>query len=381
MKKEKLSILIYSLASGGAEKVISILANNLTHKYDITLVLMRDKIDFDIPKNINIVFLEKSNPKESGILKLIKLPYLGWKYKKILIKYKSNISLSFMNRANYINIIAKLYGAYSKTIISERAMPSLQHKHGIQGKINRILIKHLYIYADTIIANSKGNRNDLKKHFNIKKCITIANPVDIEKIEQSAMQKIDIEYSDKFKFITIGRLDKGKNHQLIIEAMINIDAILYIIGEGELHLSLTNQIKQLKLEHKVFLLGKQTNPYKYLSKADCFVFSSNYEGFPNVILEALSCGIPIISTDCESGPREILSISQNEKTTKITDIEVVKYGILTPTNNKTSFIKAMLLIKQDDILRENFRSIAKQRAKSFDKKIILKQFIDILSSN
>jgi N-acetylgalactosamine-N,N'-diacetylbacillosaminyl-diphospho-undecaprenol 4-alpha-N-acetylgalactosaminyltransferase len=121
LSKQKLSILIYSLSGGGAERVVSILTDTLNQYYDITLILMNDTIFYEIPQNIKIIYLEKSNPKESGLLKLFKLPYLAYKYAFICKKNNIQISLSFMNRANYINIISKFFINKSNILISERA--------------------------------------------------------------------------------------------------------------------------------------------------------------------------------------------------------------------------------------------------------------------
>jgi len=301
--KQKLSILIYSLAGGGAERVVSILLNELKNRYNITLFLMNDTIFYDIPKDIKIIYLENSLPFESGIKKLLKLPFLGWRYKKL---NDADISLSFMNRPNYINVLAKIFGMKSKVIISERIAPSKEYQtDNIKDKISRFLIKFLYPKANIIIPNAEGIKIDLIDNFLIDRNIikVVNNPVNINKIIK--MKKENIEFrDDDFSFITIGRLQKQKNHSLLIKAMQTIDAKLYIIGDGELKEELQNQIKELGLIDRVFLLGRQENPYKYLSKADCFIFSSNYEGFPNVILEALACELPIISTDCASGPRE-----------------------------------------------------------------------------
>lgn len=371
--KKKLSILIYSLASGGAERVVSILLNALKEKYEITLFLMNDIVFYDIPEDIKIVYLEKSNPKESGIKKLLKLPFLAWKLKKY---NKNNISISFMNRANYINILAKIFGMKSRIIISERAMPSFQHANGIQGKINRFLIKNLYLKADLIIANSKGNTCDLIENFNCKKVETINNPIDLEKIKELSSQKVEFR-DDSFTFITIGRLDKGKNHKLMIDAMQNIEAKLYIIGDGELKDELENHIKSLSLENKVTLLGKQINPYKFLKQADCFLFSSNYEGFPNVLLEALACNLPIISTDCKSGPREILS-PNSDLNFKLDKMEFSKYGILVPIKNVEKLQETMNLVIHDESLRKKYQEKAKQRANDFKIDKIIKQYEEIL---
>jgi len=184
-------------------------------------------------------------------------------------------------------------------------MPSLQYGKGISGFINRTLIKLLYPKADLLFANSKGNAIDLENNFKIKNIQVIYNPFDIDKIKEKSKESVNLKSG--FNFVTIGRLDEGKNHQLLIKAMREIEGNLYIIGDGVLRGYLEQLIYTLNLTDRVFLVGKQKNPYKYLSKADTFLFSSNREGFPNVLVEALACEIPIISTDCKSGPREILA--------------------------------------------------------------------------
>ena len=377
--KKNLSILIYSLASGGAERVVSILLNELKENYNITLILMNKTIFYNIPTGVCIEYLENSLVDESGMKKFFKLPFLGWKYKNICKKKSISVSLSFMNRPNYINIFSKIIGNKSKIIISERAMPSLQHQNGLQGFINRFLIKLLYSKSDIATANSLGNSLDLIDNFHIDKITTINNPFDIKEIEKLSNDDIKL-LSNDFKFISVGRLDSGKNHKLMINAIKNIAAKLYIIGDGELRGELETQIEELKLDKKVFLLGKQINPYKYLAKADCFVFSSNHEGFPNVLLEALACGLPIISTDCKSGPREILSPKSDMKSHLIDKIELSEYGILTPVNDKIYLVEAMKLMQADKRLRDNYIQKAKSRASNFNKDTIIKGWIKVIEN-
>jgi N-acetylgalactosamine-N,N'-diacetylbacillosaminyl-diphospho-undecaprenol 4-alpha-N-acetylgalactosaminyltransferase len=377
VQNKKLSILIYSLAFGGAERVVSILLKELQHKFNITLVLMNDIILYDIPKNLKIIYLEKSQPSEIGILKLLKLPLLGLRYTKLCKENNIDISLSFMNRPNYINNISKILGNKSKIIINERAMPSLQHKSGVKGFINRVLIKKLYSKSNIIMANSIGNSLDLVNNFNAGNVITINNPFDIKNINKLSKEYAEVD-KNNFTFITIGRLDNGKNHQLIISAMKGIDAKLYIIGNGELREKLEKQIKDLRLINKVFLLGHQKNPYKYLSKVDCFVFSSNNEGFPNVLVEALACGLPVISTDCQSGPREILAPMSEMGFKLSNDIELSEYGILFPTNNKNYLEQAMKIIINNSILRDNYINKSIQRANDFNLENIIKKYKDVI---
>ncbi|ROR39166.1 glycosyltransferase [Caminibacter pacificus] len=363
----KISILIYSMASGGAERVVSLLLKHLNQKYEIELVLMNDTIFYEIPENVKITFLEKSNPTEPGLIKLLKLPFLAYKYSKI----KSDISLSFMNRPNYINVLSKFFGKKSKIIISERAMPSKQHSLGLQGKINRFLIKTFYKKADLVIANSKGNSYDLQKNFCVKKIKTIYNPIEPKECQKTK--------NEKFMFVTIGRLDEGKNHALLIKALkeSNLNANLLIIGDGPLRKELEDLSKSLNLKEKVKFLGIQKDVYRFLSKADCFVFSSNYEGFPNVLLEALNCSLPVISTDCKSGPREILA-PETYFLKETESVELAKYGILVKPKSVENFAKAMKLMYQDKELRYNYAINSKKAIENFKIEKIIKEWERIL---
>lgn len=369
------------MASGGAERVVSLLLKHLHVKYDITLVLMRKKIEYEIPKDIKIHYLENSRPFENGLIKLLKLPLLALKYKKFCKKNRIDISFALMNRPCYIAIISKIFGNNCLHIISERSTPSSIYKEeNFKSSINKFLIKKLYPKADKIVANSSGNRDDLIYNFQIKKdkISIIYNPCDLKYIREKSDEKVKFRDKD-FTFITIGRLDDGKNHKLLIDAIKNIKAKLFIIGAGALKDKLILHVKQNSLEEKVIFLGSKDNPYKYLKQADCFVFSSNYEGFPNVLLEALACKLPIISTDCKSGPREILAPDTDMKKELKSSLEIVKYGILVPINDKISMQNAMNKMISDKHLKDKYKTIASKRAEDFDINILIKEFDEIFT--
>jgi N-acetylgalactosamine-N,N'-diacetylbacillosaminyl-diphospho-undecaprenol 4-alpha-N-acetylgalactosaminyltransferase len=371
--KKKLSILIYSLAGGGAERVVSVLLDGLKDQYEITLVLMRDKIDYEIPKEIKIHFIENSNPDEKGIFKLLKLPYLGWEYKNFCRKNNIDISLAFTNRPVYIVMFAKIFGLKIKSIISERTTPSkIYASHSLQSSINKFLIKWLYPKSDKIIANSQGNKRDLIQNFGINKnaIVTIHNPFDIEKIEQQSQEYIDDFNFDRFTFVSVGRVDAGKNYELLIEAFKELNfenTQLLILGEGALKKELESLVKEYKLDERVYFMGFRENPYRYMAKSDCFVFSSNYEGFPNVLVEALVCNLAVISTDCRSGPREILAPGTDAGFQLEEGIEESEYGVLTPVNDVQSMKKAMKLMYEDEKVRQKYIGLNKKRIGEFNK--------------
>jgi glycosyltransferase involved in cell wall biosynthesis len=372
----KIVIIINSLSNGGAERVVATLLNELSTKYECHLILAHNEIFYNLDKKINIIKLN-TNIKTNGIVKLLILPVLAYRLSKIIKNNNFDTVISFLSRSNYINILSNIFSKHN-IIISERAMPSLQYKNGLSGNINKLLIKLLYKKANICIANSQGNKLDLERNFNLNNVIHIPNLFDLQNIVEKSKNTINIDTND-FLFITVGRLDKGKNHKLIIRVMNDIitngfKATLWIIGDGELRIELENYIISLNLQNNIFLLGKQINPFAYLSRANCFVFSSNHEGFPNVLIEALACGLPVISTDCKSGPREILSPNTNFNIQLKSNIEIGKYGILVPINDKDNLFEAMSLIIQDKNLGNQYKQKALGRANDFSINKIIKRY-------
>lgn len=377
---KKIAILIYSLSGGGAEKVVSILLKSLEEHFDVTLVLMNQSIVYPMPDNQKVFYLENSNPMENALYKFAKLPILAFKYKRFCIKNDIQLTLSFTNRPNYIALFSKIFGNKSNLIICERSTPSKVYADNtFASLVNKWLIKLLYPHADKIITNSLGGKNDLINEFGIQNDLitTINNPVDMDQIQEKKQQPFVIK-KEIFTFITIGRLNEGKNHEMIINAFANLpdfNTQLLILGEGHLYDYLQNLITKLGLGNRVFLFGFVQNPYQYLTQADCFVFGSHYEGFPNVLIEALACGLPIISTDCKSGPREILAPGTSLEVELKNKIEIAEYGILYPVDDQTQLTLAMQQLLNNATLMTNYRQKATIRAQDFSKEKITLQFI------
>lgn len=378
---KKIVIFINSLDGGGAERVISTLLNNLVEKYECHLILMENKISYELDSRINIISLdEKSN--QNGIVKLLRLPIISYKLSKVIKKHNFSQITSFLYRANYVNILAK-YLSKHKCIISERIAPSSMYEDkSISSTISKFLIRNLYNKADKIIPVSKAIENDLIENFGIYiKQEVIYNPYDIEKIEQLSKENVSYIIDRKKSIITVGSLGKRKNHSLLINAFSKIDDKeykLYILGKGEEEDNLKNLVKELKLQDKVIFIGFDNNPYKYLAKCGIFVLSSNSEGFPNVLAEAMVCGCSVISTDCLSGPREILVPNSDVNFQLENNIELAEYGILIPIKNVDKLQEAMNLIINDESLRKSYQDKAKQRANDFRIDKIIKQYEEII---
>ena len=277
-----------------------------------------------------------------------------------------------MNRPSYISALSRHFKNNSRLVIFERSTPSEMYKDfSPKSILNKFLIRVLYSKSDLVVSNSAGNRNDLINNFGLKEnsVLTLNNPIDVKRILKMSKSSVNVDFS-RFSFISVGRIDEGKNHNLLLEAYKRLDAPnsqLIIVGDGPLKHRLVKKINDYNLEEKVLIIGFDSNPYKYMARSDVFLFSSNYEGFPNVLVEALSCGLPVVSTDCRSGPREIL--------------ENGKYGVLTKVGSVESMTRSMDRLYLDADYRRSLSQKALTRALEFDKNVIMKSFLSKIGIN
>ncbi|NPA63731.1 MAG: glycosyltransferase, partial [Epsilonproteobacteria bacterium] len=350
----KIALFLYSLGPGGAERQASLLLKELARRYEVELVLVHDRIFYKLPPNVGVTLLDDAPLILPGWKKFAKLLPLAQKYAQFCKERSIDLSISFMNRPNYIAILSRLFDNRARLVVSERGSPS-HYYQGLSGEVSKWLIKRLYPKADIVVANSAGNQEDLERNFGIENVSLIPNMFDIDHIRTLAQEPIpaqDRALFEGFTFITVGRLDRGKNQELLIRALhqAGLDAKLLIIGEGPLKSYLENLIHDLNMQDRVFLLGAKTNPFAYLARSDTFLFGSRNEGFPNVLVEALACDLPVISTDCPSGPAEILQD---------------RYGILVPVDSLPQMAQAMERLYQDGNLRRKYSTIALERARDF----------------
>ena len=300
------------------------------------------------------------------------------KYAKLLNQLQITHSFSLLSRPNYINILAGYFTSHPyRMIISERNFPSIQYgDNDIQSKVNRLMVKTLYNKADLIISNARASAKDLSENFKCdpKKIKHIYNPIDIRRINEIRSKEnfFDPEY---FNLVSVGRLEVQKNHQLIIHAMKDFPkARLYILGRGVLKKELESLIDSLDIKNRVFLMGFDPNPYQYLKGADLFVLSSNHEGFPNVLLEAMCCGLPILSTNCKSGPDEMLELSDPKED----EIMITSYGVLVPVGSLEHMKEGLAYCMGDQGFLEACSRNVKKRIMAYEKETILNSYEEIL---
>lgn len=380
----KIAFLINSLTSGGAEKIVLTIINKLQKEnYDVELICLEKNDFYDLQKDIKIKYLTDNAGKSNGIKKLLEIPFLAYKLKKYIQQNQIEIIQSHLYRANYINVLSNIFGAKHESQIVNHGIASRYKIKGLLGRINLLLIKYLYKKANTIVSISKEMQNDLNNLFVFKnKQLVINNPYDIETINLLKIQEITdfIFNPDKKYLITMGRLITLKRYDDVINSLKklpeNIELIL--LGDGEEKKNLEILSENLGIQHRTHFMGNIQNPFKFLSKADIFILSSETEGFPNSLIEALACDLAVISSDCISGPREILSPTTNSAKLLDKKFKLEEFGILYPVGNIQELTNSILYLIKNKNLEILLKNKSQIRANNFSIDIIIKEYKRLL---
>lgn len=380
----KIAFLINSLTSGGAEKIVVTIINKLQKEnYEIELICLEKNDFYDLPKNIKIKYLTNNSGKSSGIKKLFEIPFLAFRLKNYIKENDIQIVQSHLYRANYINVLSNILGAKHQTQIVNHGIASRYKLKGLLGKINLFLIQNLYSKANTIISISKEMKNDLNNLFLFKnKQLVINNPYDIENINNLKIKETTefIFNPEKRYLITMGRLIKLKRYDDVIKSLKHLpeNIELILLGDGEEKENLNVLAKELNLKERTHFIGNVKNPFKYLFKADIFILSSETEGFPNSLIEALACSLPVISTDCISGPREILAPKTESSKLLKKDFKVEEFGILYPISNVIELSKAVIFLLENPNIYNDLKYKSSNRANDFSIEKIILQYKKVL---
>lgn len=414
MRKKNVLLLVNQLHTGGAQKVIANLSINLSDIYQVSLLIYNDldQIAFNYGGNLIKLDLPYSdNTHQNSFPKrLIRFISLIRKLRKVKREHEIDVCISFMEASNFINILSH---RNEKVIISVRSFLTHEFNDEPRLKIFRPVIKKLYNRAAHIVVPSLLMKHDLVTNFNAdqNKVSVIYNFTDKNLVQQlkneSVPASLEAVMSRNDIIINVGRITTAKAQWLLMPVMARVKADrqnvkLLILGEGPLEEKLleTARKENLKVykythntdndnldQYDVLLWGFNKNPFPFLSRSDLFIKSSVYEGFPNVIIEAMTCGLPVIASDCASGPREILSPGSDIQFTT-PEVEFADYGILVPVANTTgdneSYTAAttgvVLELLNNKETRDRYSKQSLQRAMDFEKDKILAQWINLIDS-
>lgn len=369
---KKVAILISSLETGGAERVVSRIAKPLAERYQLYIILIDGRYQaYECAGSI--IRLDEKREKEAD--DLFATLAKARDFKRICKEYDFDAVISFLDGCNLINIVTP---KRAKSIINVRCYIDIMYYPKLLSKVKYYLVKFLYKHAEQLIVVSKLMKHQMVTELHVKedRVKVIENPYDVEEIQQLAAEDIPEEVKQFIAshrtLVCMGRITEIKGCRYLVEVVNELsekipDIGLLVLGKGPDLEYIKQRIAALKLEEHFMFVGVQKNPFAYLKKCKVFVSASRMEGFPNALAEAMCCGMPVISTDCKSGPREILS-EGNYLDKLENSVEYAEYGILVPTiddeNDKVKvklFADAVHTLLQDDDKMRKYAEAAQER--------------------
>ncbi|RAL21122.1 glycosyl transferase [Lujinxingia litoralis] len=301
-----------SLGGGGAEKVMLTLARAFAEggdKVDLLVARCEGAHRDKIPDGVRLIDLEAGR-----VLRSLR-PLAAY-----LRKNRPDALISTLNYANVVAVLARdLAGVSTPVLVREDSTPTHSLEKNWKGRLQLGLMALTYARAQTIVAVSQGVAEALveARVAPARRITTIYNPVELDQIEAASTQLPTHPWlagerggRPRPLVLAVGRLTPAKDYPNLLDAMARLkqthSARLLILGEGELRAELEARIADLGLEQDVAMPGFVSNPYACMARADVCVLSSRWEGFGNVLVEALAVGAPVVATDCPGGPGEIL---------------------------------------------------------------------------
>lgn len=307
---KKIAICLPSMNGGGAERIMMILANGFAARgMDVDLVLSQATGPYleSIDGRVHVVDLGSSRVMKS---------FPG------LVRYLRSIRpaaiLSALDYANIVTLLARIVARVpSRVVISERCAIKAMYEQNMTFRRQTIyrLIRLTYHLADAVVAVSDGVRAEILELTGVSpdRAHTIYNPIVDDALMAMSMEAVDHPWFASGGLpvlLAVGRLSEQKDYATLIRAFARVvrkrECRLIILGDGEQRAALESLINELGLAGRIQLPGFQRNPFAWMRMASAFVLSSRFEGLPNVLIQAMACGTPVVSTDCPSGPHEIL---------------------------------------------------------------------------
>ena len=329
---------------GGAENVCSWLVRELARAgwQTNTITFWRRDNEYAIPGERYVIPLAR--------FALVNMVRRAHYLARLAKKQQLTTLLSFTEEANAATLLARWFGYRGHLVVAVRNNPD------VRSWWSRFFIRHTYRLADVVVANSREMATMLREKYALGdrvRCIN--NPIDVIAAQKAAAMPLELDVvAESFIFLTIGRMIEQKAQANLLRAFAAAAreqalAELWILGAGVLDQQLKRLAVTLSITDQVRFLGVQENVYPYLKRANCFVFTSRFEGFPNVLGEALALDIPVVATDCYTGVRELLDPKLGHEA--ITYPHKGEYGTLVAVPVE-SFYDARPLTKEEEQLSQ-----------------------------
>jgi len=392
MEKKNIAILINSLAAGGAERVVSVLSESLSERYNLYVMLLdTSKVQYDCVGKI-------CNVGGNGKNYYSKVVHTAVCINKIIKKEQIKCVISLLDVPNIINSLI-IKGC--KRVISIHGYFNKNHYKTPVSKIKLMMCRHIFKKADGVVCVSQALGRCSIPFFKLdeRRVKSIENPFNLEEIVRKSHDRIECEIEEFINShqtsVAVGRINHMKGYLLLIQAFASLcrqkpDAGLIILGDGPEKEKVQNLIYELKIGDNVMLLGIKSNPFVYMAKTKIYVSASLAEGFPNTLVEAMACGLPVIQTDCLTGPREILTQNYEEKC--ISEPEYADFGILMPDFGRADLIdktkdeliqiyaKIWMKLLDDTDMQQKYGELARQRAKKYSVEECAKKYCELIDN-
>ncbi|MEM3434403.1 MAG: glycosyltransferase [Candidatus Methanomethyliaceae archaeon] len=368
----RLSFFLPHLHRGGAERVtVSLVKGLVARGVQVDLVLVNRGMgayEEEIPRECRIVDLGAKRA-------LAAIPTFA----RYLKREKPDVLFGVLTHINVAALLARMLARVQvPVIVTEHNTFSAAHPYAERkstGRLLPLLMRLLYPKASFIVGVSQGVVDDLKKvlRFESPKLRVIYNPIVDEDLFRKAEEPLDHPFFGEGKppvILAVGRLHIQKDFPTLLRAFALVrketDARLLILGEGEKRKELEVLARELGIAEDLDMPGFVKNPYKYMRRSAVFVLSSQWEGLPTVLVEAMACGCPVVSTDCPSGPAEIL--------------ENGKYGLLVPPRDHEKLAQAILKVLKDERLARELREKGRKRAMDFSVENAVEKYLDLINA-
>lgn len=361
MDIKKVMFFLSNLNGGGAQRTIVNIINKINrNKFEPILVVLDLNKEHPyykhLPMNLKIININR------------RAKYSVFKIAKILKDENPDTILSTLSQVNIaVSMAHMISGIRAKLILRE----TTHRKKSSMNFIKYYLSKWCYNYCNQIVALSEGVSHDIESLYGVEKekITVIYNPINIDEIVKKGNENYDLPDAD-LKIVACGRLEEEKNFVLLLEALAEFnkeyeDWNLHILGEGSLEKDLKKIAINNNIDNKVYFVGFQDNPYKFMNRADLFVLTSKREGFGHVIVEAMATGTPVLASKCPHGPREILDNGS--------------YGLLFENNNRKDLVTNFKKVYYNNELLSKLRLLSKERAETFNINKIVDEYENIFT--
>lgn len=325
-KAKRVVFFIATLDNGGAERVVSILTQHLVRLgIPVKIVLYYDSaLFYDIHPDVQITYVERETHSKNLLKNILWL--------RRYCKEQADLVISFLAQFNMV-ALAALFGTGIPVVVADRNDP----RHMPTQAPVRVARNLLYHLANTVVVQTQHNKAYFSKALQ-KKCKIIYNPVDLQDKKGLALRT-----EKKHRIVSVARLMKQKNQLMLIDAFARVkkdfpEYTLTIYGEGPFRSALEQRINELELNDSVMLPGKVRNVFECIADAELFALSSDFEGMPNALIEAMCLGMPVISTKV-SGATDLIEHGRN--------------GMLTDVGNADQMAECMRRMLEDHALRQS----------------------------